>query len=498
MRESGILLPISALPSKYGIGCISKEAYDFVNQLIAAGQKKWQILPLGPNGHEQGCDSPYQSYSTFAGNPYFVNLEALIEWGLLTREECDAVDFGDNENLIDYEKLNQERDAILRLAFSRFSTDWNDEYTWFVQNNGYWLEDYCLYMALKKTAGGLPWTEWEPQLRDRHPGALLEARETLDEEIRYHRFVQYMFWKEWSGLKHYANENGIQIIGDIPIYVAFDSADAWSRPMLFQFTENNEPTAVSGCPPDGFSPTGQVWNNPLYNWEYHMKTEFAWWIERMAHNLRLYDVVRIDHFRGLDEYFSIPYGDKDAFRGHWEKGPGMALFHALEEKLGRMNLIAEDLGYLTESVKELLRETGYPGMKVLEFAFDGSEDSVYLPHKYEHNSVVYTGTHDNDTLQSWYLSLNDHDREFTKRYLNNANTPLNEIHWDFIRLAMASVSELCVIPIQDYLGLGNEARINVPGVGKEGNNWKWRLGKGMITEKLTGDIWQMTKLYGRL
>ena len=496
MRESGILLPIASLPSRYGIGCFSKEAYDFVNQLIEAGQKKWQILPLGPTGHGESADSPYQSYSTFAGNPYFIDLEALIGWGLLSYEECDAIDFGDDENVIDYDKIYHGRDQILRLAFSRFSIDGNNEYTEFNRNNGYWLEDYCLYMALKKHFGDLAWNEWEEPYRDRHPGALQAIREELEPEIRFHRFEQYMFWKEWTGLKHYANENGIQIVGDIPIYVAFDSADTWARPQLFQFTENNEPIAVAGCPPDGFSATGQVWNNPLYSWEYHKQTEYSWWVQRMEYSLNLYDVVRIDHFRGFDEYYAIPYGDETAQYGHWEKGPGLEFFHTLQEKLGDMNIIAEDLGFLTESVKELLRDTGYPGMKVIEFAFDGSEDSLYLPHKYDHNCVVYTGTHDNDTVLGWYLTLNDHDREFTKRYLNNTNTALDRIHWDFIRLAMASVADLCVVPIQDYLGYGNEARINYPG--SVGANWKWRLKKGQFTELTAGDIWQMTKLYGRL
>lgn len=498
MRACGILLPIFSLPSKYGIGCFSKEAYDFVDQLAAAGQKNWQILPLGPNGHEEGCDSPYQSYSTFAGNPYFVDLETLIKWGLLTKEECDAIDFGKDVHCIDYDKLYKERDAILRLAFQRFLLEADEAYITFIQDNGFWLEDYCLYMALKRDSGGLAWTEWSAEYRDRDPDAVFRAKEVLAEEICYHRFVQYLFWKQWSALKHYANEKEIQIIGDIPIYVAFDSADAWSRPELFQFTEEHVPSDVSGCPPDGFSPTGQVWNNPLYDWVYHEKTGFEWWAQRIKHNLSLYDVVRIDHFRGLDEYYSIPFGDQDAFRGHWEKGPGMALFDALEEKCGKMNLIAEDLGYLTESVKELLRETGYPGMKVLEFAFDDSEDSVYLPHKYDRNCVVYTGTHDNDTLQGWYQTLSEHERTFTQRYLNNAETPLDEIHWDFIRLAMASVADLCIVPMQDYLGIGKEARINVPGVGKEGNNWKWRMGEADFTGQTVERIWKMTKLYGRL
>lgn len=493
MRESGILLPISALPSKYGIGCFSKEAYDFVDQLNAAGQKLWQILPLGPTGYG---DSPYQSFSTFAGNPYFIDMEVLIQWNLLTRQECESFDFGGSEEYIDYEKMYFSRFEALRLAFGRFHAEGNNEYSEFIQRNGYWLEDYSLYMALKNENEGKSWSEWEEPYRDRHPGAILEARERLGEEIRFYQFQQYMFWKEWSGLHKYANAHGIQIVGDIPIYVAFDSSDTWSHPQLFQFTEHNEPVAVAGCPPDGFSATGQLWGNPLYSWEYHKETGYTWWIQRMEQCFELYDVVRVDHFRGFDEYYAIPYGDKTAEFGHWEKGPGIELFHAIEERMGKVKIIAEDLGFMTDGVRQLLADSGYPGMKVLEFAFDSSENSDYLPHKYNQNCVVYTGTHDNETLVAWYESLSDHDREFARRYAHNEKSEPEEIHWDFIRMAMSSVADRCVIPMQDYLGRGGEARMNEPST--LGKNWKWRLKKGEFTNELVGQIWQMTKLYGRL
>lgn len=491
MRESGILMPISSLPSKYGIGCFSKEACEFIDFLKDAGQKNWQILPLGPTGYG---DSPYQSFSTYAGNPYYIDLQQLIEQGLLTTEECDACDFGSNEMYVDYEKIYLSRFDILRKAYERFER--TDEFFQFVQSEGYWLEDYCLYMAIKNENDGISWSEWPQELRDRHPGAIQQAREELADEMDFYRFQQFMFYRQWNQVRDYARDNGIKIIGDIPIYVAFDSADTWAYPQLFQFTENNEPTAVAGCPPDGFSPTGQLWGNPLYSWEYHKETGYAWWQQRIAHCFKMYDVVRVDHFRGFDEYYAIPYGNDTAEYGHWEKGPGLELFRTLEENLGQMNIIAEDLGFLTDSVLKLVHDTGYPGMKILQFAFDPSEASSYLPHNYTQNSVVYTGTHDNDTVVGWYEKMNDHDREFSARYMHNQSTPKKEIAWDFIRLAQSSVSDLCVIPMADYLGLGSCARINTPST--LGDNWKWRLKKGEITDKLGQEIRSMVRLYGRI
>ena len=492
MRESGILLPVSSLPSKYGIGCFSKEAYEFIDFLKASGQKDWQILPLGPTGYG---DSPYQAFSTFAGNPYYIDLEMLIQQGLLTEDECEQADFGSCEAYVDYEKMYFARFALLRKAFVRFDQN-TEDYIEFVRREDYWLEDYCLYMAVKDSLGGVAWTEWEPALRDRHEVALEAARRVLSEEIAFYRFQQYMFYKQWNGIHDYAKENGVKIIGDIPIYVAFDSADTWSNPELFQFTEANLPKAVAGCPPDGFSATGQLWGNPLYDWEYHKKTGYAWWQKRIAHCFKMYDVVRVDHFRGFDEYYSIPYGDETAQFGHWEKGPGLELFETLKNNLGDLNIIAEDLGFLTESVLKMVKDTGYPGMKVLQFAFDSSEKSDYLPHNYNRNCVVYTGTHDNDTVMGWYDSMNEHDRDFAFRYMNNFRTPREEIAWDFIRLAQASVADLCIIPIQDYLSLGKEARINTPST--LGDNWKWRLKKGQITDTLIENIRRITRLYGRI
>lgn len=491
MRESGVLLPVASLPSDYGIGCFSKEAYEFVDQLKAGGQKNWQILPLGPTGYG---DSPYQSFSTFAGNPYFIDLETLIKEGLLTREECDACDFGDNAEFIDYEKIYFSRFKILRKAFERFVPD--EEFETFAEENKAWLEDYALYMAIKNSLGGISWSQWPAELKRRVPEAMEEKKKELEEEIQFIRFQQYEFTKQWTRLKKYANDQGIRIIGDIPIYVAFDSADAWANPQLFQFDEECTPIAVAGCPPDAFAATGQLWGNPLYDWEYHEKTGFAWWIQRLEYCYKLYDVVRVDHFRGFDEYYAIPYGDKTAENGKWRKGPGLELFKAVKKAMGEMSIIAEDLGYLTDSVRQLVKDTGYPGMKVLQFAFDSREESDYLPHNYEHNCVVYTGTHDNNTILGWLDEMAPEDRLLAERYLDHRYTRKEDMPWDFIRLAMASVADLAITPIQEFLCLGGEARINRPST--LGTNWKWRLLKGQITHEVTGKMYDMTKLYGRL
>lgn len=491
VRSCGVLLPVSALPSRYGIGCFSKEAYEFVDTLRDGGQKNWQILPLGPTGYG---DSPYQSFSTFAGNPYYIDLEALIEEGLLTRQECDACDFGQNERYIDYEKIYYGRFEILRKAFSRFVP--GEEFESFCRENQEWLEDYALYMAIKEQRDGISWIEWESALRDREEEALREAKKELDADFRFYQFQQYYFRKQWAALKAYANQNGVRIIGDIPIYVAFDSADTWAAPQMFQFTKENLPAAVAGCPPDGFCATGQLWGNPLYDWEYHKNTGYDWWIRRVGYCFKLYDVVRIDHFRGFDEYYSIPYGDKTAEWGHWEKGPGLALFQAINAALGQVDIIAEDLGFLTESVLAMVRETGYPGMKVLQFAFDDREESDYLPHTYPRNCVVYTGTHDNDTVLGWYGQMNAHDREFSKEYLRNWGHEGETLAWDFIRAALASVADLAIIPVQDYLALGGEARINAPST--LGDNWKWRMRENEITDTLKGKMYRAARIYGRL
>lgn len=491
MRKSGILLPVSSIPSKYGIGTFSKQAYDFIDSLEKAGQSYWQILPLGPTGYG---DSPYQSFSTFAGNPYYIDLESLIEEGYLTKDDCERCDFGDHDEYIDYEKIYLSRFKVLKIAFQNSNVVKEADFQNYVRDNSYWLDDYALYMAVKNSFDGKSWSEWDEDIKLRKPAAIEYYREKYAEEVMFYQFQQYLFAKQWFALKEYANQKKIQIIGDIPIYVAFDSADTWANPELFQLDDMLTPIAVAGCPPDAFSATGQLWGNPLYRWEYHKETGYAWWMKRIAYCYELYDVVRIDHFRGFDEYYSIPFADETAEFGHWEKGPGYDIFKAMKEKIGNKPVIAEDLGFLTESVIKLVKKTGYPGMKILQFAFDPREESDYLPHNYVANSIVYTGTHDNDTTLGWYNSLSRRDKAFARKYLNIRTN--KDVQWEFIRAAMASVSETCVIPMQDYLGLGAEARINIPST--LGINWKWRMLPGQFTDELAEHILDMTKLYGRI
>ena len=491
MRKGGVLLPVSSIPSKYGIGTFSKQAYEFVDFLERAGQSFWQILPLGPTGYG---DSPYQSFSTFAGNPCYIDLEELIKKGWLTKEECDACDFGSDDGYVDYEKIYLSRFRILKIAYERSHIKEDKEFGKFKEDNAAWLEDYALYMAVKNSFHGVSWIEWEEDIRLRKPEAMKAYKEKFADEVEFYQFQQFVFSVQWLALKAYANKKKISIIGDIPIYVAFDSADTWANPELFQLDESCTPTGVAGCPPDSFSATGQLWGNPLYKWEYHKETGYEWWMQRISYCYRLYDVVRIDHFRGFDEYYFIPYGDTTAEFGHWEKGPGYDIFKVMKEKIGKKPVIAEDLGFLTPSVISLVKKTGYPGMKILQFAFDSREESDYLPHNYSNNSVVYTGTHDNDTTMGWYDSLNRQDKAFAKRYLNIKAK--KEIYWEFIRAALSSVADTAIIPVQDYLGLGSEARVNMPST--LGNNWKWRLRDGQLDDSLAERIREITKLYGRI
>ncbi len=495
MRASGILMPISSLPSPYGIGCFSSEAYDFVDQLVKAGQKYWQILPLGPTGYG---DSPYQSFSTFAGNPYFIDLSKLVSYGWLTKEEIEAVDFGSDPQFIDYGKLYEGRYYLLRKAYEASNIAADEEFVCFKKEQD-WLADYTLFMAVKGEYGGASWDHWDALPRARDETVLAKKREELKKEMEFYAFMQFEFYREWTALKQYANASGVRIIGDIPIYVSFDSSDAWANQELFQFNENGFPDAIAGVPADGFSATGQIWGNPLYRWDYHKETGYKWWLKRLAMCFELYDVVRIDHFRGFDEYFSVPYGEDSALRGHWEKGPGMDLFRAVEEAFPGKEIIAEDLGYVTDTVRQLLCDTGYPGMKILEFAFDSRDSGCaadYFPHNYVRNCVVYTGTHDNETVIQWFNEgLQPEEKIMVRNYICDHATPDEEIHWPMICTAMRSVAKLCVIPMQDYLALGKEARINRPST--SGGNWKWRLLPGQFSDELIGRIRVITAAYGR-
>ncbi len=497
MRKSGILLPISSLPSRYGIGCFSKEAHEWVDFLKGAGQGFWQILPLGPTGYG---DSPYQSFSTFAGNPYYISLDGLVSYGWLTKEECDAADAGRDDRYVNYGALYESRRGLLKKAFER-SRIWTDEsYRKFCQEEEEWLEDYALFMALKDANAGKPWTVWEDALKYREESALEKMAKELVGEIHYYKFLQYEFYREWLALKAYANDRGIRIIGDIPVYVSMDSAEAWSKKELFQFDKQGRPLAVAGCPPDGFSAVGQLWGNPLYDWEYHRSTGFSWWLKRLAFCFRMYDTVRIDHFRGFDEYYAIPYGAMDARDGRWRKGPGMELFEKVRQAFGEKEIIAEDLGYVTDSVRKLVSDSGYPGMKVLEFAFDSRDSGSardYLPHNYEKNSVVYTGTHDNETITGWFCEgLKEEEKQMVREYFCEEYRPDTKMYVPLVCAAMASVSKLCVIPMQDWLGYDNRARMNTPST--TGKNWRWRIKKEELTEELQKKMYAAVARYGRL
>lgn len=489
-------MPVSSIPSRYGIGTFSRQAYEFIDLLEKAGQSYWQILPLGPTGYG---DSPYQSFSTFAGNPYYIDLETLIEEGCLTEEDCVKCDFGDNDRYIDYEKIYLSRFKVLKTAFRNSHPEQETAFRDFVEENSYWLDDYALYMAVKNSFDGRSWSEWDEDIKLRRPEAMKKYREEYAEEVEFYKFQQYLFAKQWLALKAYANQKKIQIIGDIPIYVAFDSADTWANPELFQLDDTLTPVAVAGCPPDAFSATGQLWGNPLYRWDYHRQTGYQWWISRLEYSFRLCDVLRIDHFRGFDEYYSIPYGEETAVNGHWEKGPGIDLFRHMERALGWKEVIAEDLGFVTDSVRRMVQESGFPGMKVLEFAFDTRDSGSandYLPHNYIENCVVYTGTHDNETIAGWLDSIPKEDVQAVRDYLCDQHTPKKLLYKSLISMAMRSCAKLCIIPMQDYLGFDNTCRINTPST--VGENWKWRLKGGELTDQLQEEIHEICKRYGRL
>ena len=487
MRASGILLPIFSLPGGHGIGCFNQEAYKWIDYLKQAKQSYWQILPLGATSYG---DSPYQSFSTFAGNPYFISLDDLVAKNWLN---IDELPIQEENTTIDYANLYHTRFDLLRLAFERSHITDNHDFQSFINNEAYWLNDYALFMAIKDYLNGISWQQWPEDIRHRTTDAMNYYTNKLQENITFYKFLQFIFWKQWQKLKAYANSQGISIIGDIPIYVAYDSADTWSNPHLFQLDENLLPTAVAGCPPDGFSADGQLWGNPLYAWEKHAQENFSWWISRISWCYKLYDVVRIDHFRGFDSYYAIPAKDKTARNGEWREGPGMDLFNALEKKLGRLNIIVEDLGYLTPSVKQLLKDTGFPGMKLIQFAFDSREESDYLPHTYQKNCVVYTGTHDNDTIMGWFKTAPKESVKYAKEYLRlNKEEGYN---WGTMKAVWGCVGDMAIVPMQDILGIGSEGRMNTPST--LGMNWKWRAVDGQITSALAKKVCKNMEIYCR-
>lgn len=487
-RKSGILMHISSLPSPHGIGTMGKCAYEFADFLKETGQKVWQVLPVG---HTSYGDSPYQAYSSYAGNPYLIDLDMLCEKGLLEKSEYENIDRGENAAAVDYGLIYENRLPILKKAASRLIENPPTDYYTFLEENVFWLDDYAAFMALKAQNGDEGRAQWRKELRSKND----KSRFIADcEDARLFKAVQYLFFSQWYALKEYVNSLGIEIIGDLPIYCASDSADVWAEPEIFVLDEEFLPKIVAGCPPDAFSPLGQRWGNPIYNWEKIEEENFVWWERRLSYALKVFDVVRIDHFRGFDSYFVIDREEETAVNGRWLEGPKMKLFDALKESIGEdLPIIAEDLGYLTDSVRRLLAATGYPGMKVLEFAFDSREGGEYLPHNYPINSVCYIGTHDNEPAESWFENLPEEDKAAAKAYLNL--TREEGISYGLMRGAMASNSFLTVFQMQDVLAKGKEARMNIPST--ESGNWQWRMRNGEITREIKEKLRDMTKLFGR-
>ena len=488
-RSSGILLPIFSLPSPYGIGTLGKSAYDFVDFLADAKQSYWQILPVGPTSLG---NSPYTSYSTFAGNPFFIDLDMLVKDKLLKKSEINAVKWQVEDNRIDYDILGEKRLKLLRTAFER--NDNYEEIAQFVNSNA-WVKNYALYMALKDYFGGESWMDWEDEeIRLHHPLAVEQYSEKLKEEVDFYIFVQYLFYKQWTALKKYANEKAVKIIGDIPIYVALDSCDVWAEPENFFLDEKNVPKKVAGVPPDYFSEEGQLWGNPLYDWDFMKNDGYGWWIRRIDGAAKLYDVIRIDHFRAFESYWAVDIEEETAKNGEWIKGPGIDLVRTLTNWFYNIEFIAEDLGILTPEVNQLIDESGLPGMKVLEFAFDWQTPSSYLPHCYKENCVCYTGTHDNNTLAGWHKAADKKDIAFACEYLGlNSKEGFN---FGVIRGGMSSVAKLFIAQMQDYLGLDESSRINTPGT--VGDNWNWKLDRAKeLNKSLSSKIAKITKMYGR-
>ncbi len=493
-RAAGILLHPTSLPGKYGIGTIGKNAYDFIRFLDSCGQKLWQVFPLGPTGYG---DSPYQSFSTFAGNPLLIDLELLKEDGLLTEDDLNRIPIFE-ENKIDFGKLIEVKYELLSKAYQYYkiqNKDFGKECGDFCDKNKNWLDDYALFMAVKEYHGGVLWTEWEEEIAFRKKGTVKKWREKLEYRVNYQKFLQYIFFKQWTALKKYANDKGIKIIGDIPIFIAYDSADLWANKKYFSVDSKGKLKTVAGVPPDYFSATGQLWGNPLYKWKEIEKDNFSWWKQRIVKTLELVDIIRIDHFRGLDAFWEVPGGAPTAQIGKWIKAPGKKLFEVIKKELGELPIIAEDLGLITKSVKELRDHFDFPGMKILQFAFGESGDRMFLPHNYVQNCIVYTGSHDNDTTKGFF----DHEREinsgiyqWTQKYLNYYG---DDITFQLIKTAYASVANTVIIPMQDILGLGGEARMNFPG--KLGGNWTWRFSWEQVDENIPKIYKEMCAMYDR-
>jgi len=493
-RQSGVLMHISSLPGKYGIGSFGQSAYDFVDFLVRTKQRYWQILPLGTTSYG---DSPYQSFSAFAGNTYFIDFDILIEEGLLNEADVKGVDFGDDPRKVDYAKIFDARRPIMEKAVARFlKADDLSDYESFVEQNAAWLEVFAEYMAIKEHFDNLAWTEWPDEaIRRRDAASLASYREKLADKLTYHRVTQYLFFKQWLKLKAYANEHHIEIVGDMPIYVAADSADVWAQPHFFKTDAVGKPTCVAGCPPDEFSETGQLWGNPIYDWEAMDKDGYAWWIERLRESFKIYDIVRIDHFRGFESYWEVPAGSETSASGKWVKGPDYKLFAAVKEALGDLNIIAEDLGFMTDEVIELRERAGFPGMKILQFAFNPDDESIDSPHLAPNNSVMYTGTHDNNTVLGWYKDeIDDATRQFMAQYTNRKE--YETVPHAMLRTIFASVSFMAIATMQDLLELDSAARMNYPST--IGGNWTWRMTAEELNPIVEGELYSLTKTYRRM
>lgn len=493
-RQSGVLMHISSLPGKYGIGSFGQSAYDFVDFLVRTKQRYWQILPLGTTSYG---DSPYQSFSAFAGNTYFIDFDILIEEGLLNEVDVKGADFGDDPRKVDYAKIFDARRPIMEKAVARFlKADDLSDYESFVEQNAAWLEVFAEYMAIKEHFDNLAWTEWPDEaIRRREPASLTSYREKLADKLTYHRVTQYLFFKQWLRLKAYANEHHIEIVGDMPIYVAADSADVWAQPHFFKTDAVGKPTCVAGCPPDEFSETGQLWGNPIYDWEAMDKDGYAWWIERLRESFKIYDIVRIDHFRGFESYWEVPADSDTSATGKWVKGPDYKLFAAVKEALGDLNIIAEDLGFMTDEVIELRERTGFPGMKILQFAFNPDDESIDSPHLAPNNSVMYTGTHDNNTVLGWYKDeIDDATRQYMAQYTNRKE--YETVPHAMLRTIFASVSFMAIATMQDLLELDSAARMNYPST--IGGNWTWRMTAEELNPIVEGELYSLTKTYRRM
>ncbi len=491
MRKSGILMHISSLPSEYGIGKLGKKAYSFIDFLAEGGIKIWQVLPLSPTSYR---DSPYQSFSTFAGNPYFVDFDILTQEGLLDKSDYCDIKWYENERVVDYGKIYDNCFTVLKQAYKRFKSKMSSNYHKFLLQNKEWLDDYALFMALKFKNDGRAWYKWETNLAMREKTSIEKAKVELTDEIDFFKFVQYKFYEQWDKLKKYANKKSVEIVGDIPIYVAYDSVEVWANPELFLLDKEKKPIDVAGCPPDAFAKLGQLWGNPLYDWEQHKKENYSWWIKRMEFATKMYDITRIDHFRGFDSYYAIPYGNETAEHGEWRKGPGIEIFKAIEKKLGKINIIAEDLGFITPEVRKLVKETGFPGMKVLQFGFDGNSENEYLPHNYKtSNCVVYTGTHDNDTLKGWVSSSPKSTTKYCAQYMNLRVK--RKIAWGMIRLAWSSCAEIAIVQMQDLLNEGSKSRMNTPSTLE--NNWTYRINQNDLSKGLIRKLQKLNRIYGR-